>query len=57
MKLDLIDEYRLFVHPVILGAGKPMFHSPNEQVKLQLVETRVFDCGVVLLRYQRGEKG
>lgn len=57
MKLDLIDEYWLYVHPVILGDGKPMFGSLQEEIDLQLVETHTFGSGVVLLRYQRTDRG
>ncbi|GAA0372466.1 dihydrofolate reductase family protein [Bacillus horti] len=53
MKQDLIDEYRLYVHPVILGNGKPMFQGLDRSINLKLVESRSFGCGVVLLRYER----
>jgi dihydrofolate reductase len=49
---DLIDEYRVYVNPVLLGAGTPMFR-PSDRQDLRLVETRTFGVGVVLLRYQR----
>lgn len=52
---DLIDEYRLYVHPVVLGQGKPLFQPSATKTDLQLVETRSFGNGVVLLRYQRPE--
>jgi dihydrofolate reductase len=52
MKLNLIDEYHLYVHPIILGGGKPFFAALDKPLKLQLVETRIFTAGVVLLRYQ-----
>jgi len=55
MQLDLIDEYELYVHPVILGGGKPMFGPLEDRIDLQLVETHTFGSGVVLLRYQRGK--
>ncbi|MBL8147799.1 MAG: dihydrofolate reductase [Anaerolineae bacterium] len=55
MKLDLIDEVRLAVHPVILGGGKPMFPSLDDMLRFRLIETRQFKGGVVLLRYQRPE--
>jgi dihydrofolate reductase len=54
-KLGLIDEYWLYVHPVVLGAGKPMFQQLRDKVTLKFVETRTFGSGVVLLRYQRGD--
>ena len=49
---DLIDEYRVYVNPVLLGAGTPMFR-PSDRQDLRLVETRTFGVGVVLLRYVR----
>jgi dihydrofolate reductase len=52
MRLGLIDEYRLFVHPVILGAGTPFFPPLEDRVGLRLVETRTFGTGVVYLRYE-----
>jgi dihydrofolate reductase len=52
---DLIDEVRLAVHPVLLGGGKPMFPSSDHLLRLRLIETRQFNGGVVLLRYQRRE--
>jgi dihydrofolate reductase len=55
MQLGLIDEYRLYLHPVSLGSGKPMFGQLDEKISLKLVETHTFSSGVVLLRYQRTE--
>jgi dihydrofolate reductase len=56
MRLDLIDEYRPVVHPVVLGGGKPMFPALDKIIGLRLIETRRFGSGVVLLRYQRTEQ-
>jgi dihydrofolate reductase len=53
IKLDLIDEYRLFVRPIVLGGGKPYFTPLDHPIDLKLVETRAFPGGVVLLRYER----
>src|SRR5918992_3257403 len=52
-KLGLIDEYRLFVCPVVLGGGTPYFPALDERINLELVETRTFGARVVYLRYRR----
>jgi dihydrofolate reductase len=51
--LDLIDEYRLFVSPVVLGGGTPYFPSLSRRMDLELIETRTFGSRVVYLRYRR----
>lgn len=56
MNLGLIDEYRLSVHPVILGAGKSIFNDIKQRQELKLVDTRRFSSGVVQLCYQPAEK-
>jgi dihydrofolate reductase len=53
MRADLIDEYWLYVHPVVIGQGKPLFQLSDTKIDLELAETRTFGNGVVLLRYQR----
>jgi dihydrofolate reductase len=53
MQLDLIDEYRLTVNPVILGSEKPLFKDIPKKMDLRLVDSRVFDAGVLALTYQR----
>jgi dihydrofolate reductase len=50
---DLIDEYRLYVHPVVIGRGRPALRPSDAKVLLRLVETHTFGNGVVLLRYER----
>jgi dihydrofolate reductase len=52
-ELGLIDEYRLFVNPVVLGGGTPYFPALEERIDLELVETRTFGSRVVYLRYRR----
>ncbi len=47
----LIDEYQLFVHPVVLGGGTPMFPAVDHPIKLRLIEAHMFRSGVVFLRY------
>ncbi|PGY07301.1 dihydrofolate reductase family protein [Bacillus sp. AFS031507] len=49
--LGLVDEFRLSVHPVILGEGKPLFIDIQERVYLKLVNTKSFTSGVVQLIY------
>ena len=53
MQAGLIDEYHIFVQPIILGAGRPLYPPLNESLRLKLVETHTFQTGIVYLRYQR----
>ncbi|HEX8855894.1 MAG TPA: dihydrofolate reductase family protein [Thermoleophilaceae bacterium] len=48
----LVDEYRLFVYPVILGAGTPYFPPLDQRINLELLETRTFGSRVVYVRYR-----
>jgi dihydrofolate reductase len=50
--LDLIDEYRVMVYPVLVGGGDPFFPQRQRRVDLELVETRAYGSGVVYLRYR-----
>jgi dihydrofolate reductase len=51
VQMDLIDEHRIMVNPIVLGSGKPLFQGINDPLKLKLVNTRVFRSGNVLLYY------
>jgi dihydrofolate reductase len=51
IRLGLVDEFRLSVHPVVLGEGKPLFMDIREKLNLKLVNTRSFSSGVVQLIY------
>ena len=50
IELGLVDEYRLFVSPVVLGGGTPYFPPLDQRIALELVETRTFGSRVVYLR-------
>jgi dihydrofolate reductase len=52
MRLDLIDEHRVMVNPVLLGSGTPLFQNIDHKVDLRLVKTRPFQSGNVLLSYR-----
>jgi dihydrofolate reductase len=49
LRLGLIDEINLIVHPVVLGSGIPIF---PEMLNLKLLSTRTFDSGAISLTYQ-----
>ncbi|SHN05325.1 dihydrofolate reductase family protein [Gracilibacillus kekensis] len=49
--LGLVDEFRLSVHPVILGEGRPLFTDVKQRLNLKLISTRTYSSGVVQLIY------
>lgn len=49
----LIDEFWLFVNPIILGQGMPLFKDITGTTKLKLVESKTFACGVIALHYEK----
>jgi dihydrofolate reductase len=55
LRHDLIDEYRIYIHPVLLGRGKRLFSAADVTKNLRLIESRTFGNGVVFLRYERAE--
>ena len=52
LSLGLIDEFWLFVNPVLLGEGMPLFKGISEMTNLNLLETKRFSCGVIALHYE-----
>jgi dihydrofolate reductase len=52
LRVGLVDELRIMVHPVVLGAGKSLFRTADERISLKLSGTRTFRSGNVLLCYQ-----
>jgi dihydrofolate reductase len=56
MENDLVDEYRLMLHPIVLGSGKRLFQNENQTKTLKLVETKPFSSGIVVLTYQPAAK-
>jgi dihydrofolate reductase len=52
LERDLIDEYRILLHPVLLGRGRTLLSDGGKQVNLELVDTTVIHSGVAVLTYQ-----
>ncbi len=56
LNLDLIDEFRLAVHPVLLGKGKPLFHGVETRHPLTLIDAKSYQSGVILMKYKADRK-
>jgi dihydrofolate reductase len=56
MRAGLVDEYWLWVHPAVIGKGKPLFQNIGQRINLELVETKVHKGGSLFLRYQLAGK-
>ena len=56
MKLNLIDEYQICVHPVVAGNGLPLFENINDKIVFKLTRTKSFDGGAILLYYAPAKK-
>jgi dihydrofolate reductase len=56
MKLNLIDEYQLCIHPVVAGGGLPLFENINDRTVLKLIKTKTFSGGAVTLYYEPANK-
>ena len=54
MEHDLVDEYRLMIHPIVLGDGKRLFRDGSPLAKLTLVDSKNTTTGVVILTYRSG---
>lgn len=52
IRVGLVDEYRMFVHPIVLGGGRPYFPTLDAPIPLRLAETRRFDSGVIMLTHE-----
>ncbi len=57
IKHNLIDEYHLFINPTILGNGMPIFKNLEDKLNLELVESKGFECGIVVLFYKSKKLG
>jgi len=55
-QLDLIDEYQLCVHPVVLGSGLPLFKNISNKMNLKLLKTKTFGSGAIVLYYEPSKK-
>lgn len=52
LKMGLIDEYWIFVNPILIGLGIPLFQDVSDRIKLKLLESKTFTSGVVALHYR-----
>ena len=51
-QLDLIDEYQLCIHPVIVGKGLPLFKNINDKIVLKRLKIKSFDSGIITVYYE-----
>lgn len=52
MKLNLVDEFQLCVHPVLAGSGLPLFENINDSIFLKLIKTKIFKGGAITFYYE-----
>jgi len=52
ISLGLVDEYRLWIHPVLLGKGNPLFNNLKESIKLKLTDACMLNPGIALMQYR-----
>jgi len=53
---NLVDEYRLMVHPIVVGGGKRLFHDGAGATTLKLVDSKTFSTGIIVLTYAPAER-
>jgi len=51
IKYGLVDEFRVYIYPVVIGGGKPMFQV-EEKLNLKFIEKKLFEGGIIMLKYQ-----
>lgn len=56
MELNLIDQFQLCVHPVIVGKGLPLFKNINDKTIFKLIKTKIFGFGAITLYYEPTKK-
>jgi dihydrofolate reductase len=56
IKAGLIDEFRFMINPVVIGEGTPVFEGKREKLNLELIKTRRFDSGNILLYYRPAKR-
>jgi dihydrofolate reductase len=54
-RAGVIDEYRLFINPFVVGGGTAFFPDGGDRLELELVDSQTFSCGVIYVRYRRVE--
>jgi dihydrofolate reductase len=56
LQVGLVDEYRVILNPVLVGAGRPLFPDIQQKISLKLTRTKPLASGVIILYYERAEK-
>ncbi|MDF2435864.1 MAG: dihydrofolate reductase [Bacteroidota bacterium] len=51
-QLDMFDEYQICIHPVVVGSGLVLFKDIQERIELELLKTKTFTSGAIILYYQ-----
>jgi dihydrofolate reductase len=56
LQRGLVDEYRVILNPVLIGAGRPLFPDIRQKIGLKLTRTKPLASGVIILYYEKAEK-